>query len=92
MSCWFALLKKNYSAWAFQFQIFVTGKDSWGHVDGRIPAPNKDQEMVAHAKWAVKNAQVMAWILGFVDSNIVLNIRSYNTAATMWSYLKKIYS
>nr|KYP38424.1 hypothetical protein KK1_040338 [Cajanus cajan] len=54
------LTEKNYSAWAFQFQIFVTGKDSWGHVDGSTLAPNKDTETVAHAQWAVKDAQVMA--------------------------------
>ncbi|WVZ17516.1 hypothetical protein V8G54_010498 [Vigna mungo] len=86
------LNEKNYSAWAFQFQIFVIGKDFWGHVDGSTPAPHKDKEQVAHAKWAIKDAQVMAWILSFVDSNIVLNLRPYKTASTMWSYLQKIYS
>ncbi|XP_014496993.1 uncharacterized protein LOC106758580 [Vigna radiata var. radiata] len=84
--------EKNYSAWAFQFEIFVTRKDLWGHVDGNTPAPDKDKDKVAYAKWAIKDAQVMAWILSSVDSNIVLNLRPYKTASTMWSYLKKIYS
>ncbi|RZC07885.1 Dual specificity protein phosphatase PHS1 isoform B [Glycine soja] len=82
---------KNYSAWAFQFQIFVTGKDLWGHVDGSSPVPDKDTAKVEHAKWTVKDAQGMAWILGSVDPNIVLNLRPYKTAATMWNYLKKVY-
>ena len=83
---------KNYSAWAFQFQIFVTGKDLWGHVDGSSPVPDKDTTKVEHAKWTVKDAQVMAWILSSVDPNIVLNLWPYKIAATMWNYLKKVYS
>ena len=74
---------KNYSAWAFQFQIFVTRKDLWGHVDGSSPVPDKDTAKVEHAKWTVKDAQGMAWILGSVDPNIVLNLRPYKTATTM---------
>lgn len=30
---------KNYSAWEFKFQLFVTGKELWGHIDGSDPAP-----------------------------------------------------
>lgn len=80
---------KNYSAWAFQFQIFVKGKDLWGHVDGSKPALDTSTE---HAQWEVKDAQVMAWIIGLVDPNIVLNLRPFKTAAAMWDFLKKIYS
>lgn len=82
---------KNYSAWAFQFQIFVKGKELWGHVDGTDAAPDKAQKD-AHAKWEVKDAQVMAWIIGSVDPSIVLNLRPFTTAAKMWDYLQKIYS
>ena len=30
---------KNYSAWEFQFKLFVKGKELWGHIDGSILAP-----------------------------------------------------
>lgn len=83
---------KNYSAWAFQFQIFVKGKDLWGHVDSTNSAPDKATKKEEYAKWEVKDAQVMAWIIGSVDPTIVLNLRPFNTAAKMWTYLKKIYS
>jgi len=33
-----------------------------------------------------------SWVLGSVDPNIVLNLRPYKTAATMWNYLKKVYT
>ncbi|KOM36019.1 hypothetical protein LR48_Vigan02g216900 [Vigna angularis] len=80
---------KNYSAWAFQFEIFVKGKNLWGHVDGSKSAPNKDTQKDGHAKWEVQEAQVMAWNIGSVDLNIVLNLRPFKTAASIWAYLKK---
>ena len=83
---------KNYSTWAFQFEIFVKGKELWGHVDGTNSAPDKTTQQATHTKWEVKDAQVMAWIIGPVDPNIVLNLRPFTTAGKMWDYLKKIYS
>ncbi|ESR45928.1 hypothetical protein CICLE_v10003571mg, partial [Citrus x clementina] len=63
-----------------------------GHVDGRKPALDKDIDQDGHAKWEVKDAQIMAWILGSVESNFILNLRPFNTAAEMWNHLKKLYS
>ncbi|RDX97792.1 hypothetical protein CR513_19387, partial [Mucuna pruriens] len=42
--------------------------------------------------WEVKDAQVMTWTLGSIDPIIVLNLRPYQTATTMWAYLKRVYS
>ncbi|KAL3504167.1 hypothetical protein ACH5RR_034008 [Cinchona calisaya] len=80
---------KNYSAWAFHFKIFVKGKDLWGHIDGSKPAPDKDKEKDEHAKWEVKDAQIMAWILGSVDPNIILNLQPFKTAAEMSSLMNR---
>ena len=54
------------------------------------PAPDKTMHKEAHAKWEVKDAQVMTWIIGSVEPNIVLNLRPFTTVAKMWDYLKKI--
>ena len=42
---------KNYSSWAFQLKIFVTGKDLWGHIDGSNPTPNEATHKEEHVKW-----------------------------------------
>ncbi|XP_042954576.1 uncharacterized protein LOC122290986 [Carya illinoinensis] len=34
----------------------------------------------------------MTWILASVDPLIVLNLRPYKTAKSMWDYLKKVYN
>lgn len=81
---------KNYSAWAFHFQIFIKGKDLWGYVNGSTLAP--DKEKTGYAQWETKDAQIMGWLLGSVEPNIILNLRPFKTSAEMWAYLKKIYS
>jgi hypothetical protein len=79
---------KNYATWEFQFKLFVMGKELWGHIDGSDPAPTETKDL---AKWNVKDARVMSWILGSVDPLIVLNLRPYKSAKTMWEYLLKVY-
>lgn len=71
---------KNYSAWEFQFQLFVKGKELWGHLDGSDPAPT---DVDALSKWEIKDAWVMTWILSSVDPQFILNLRPYKTAADM---------
>ena len=34
----------------------------------------------------------MAWILGSVESNFILNLRPFKTAEGMWNHLKNLYS
>ena len=75
MSYSFAFNGKNHSIWAFQFQIFVKGKNLGGHVDGTNSAPNKENQLNEYTVWEVKDAHVMAWIIGSVDPHIVLNLR-----------------
>ncbi|RDX63913.1 hypothetical protein CR513_57594, partial [Mucuna pruriens] len=62
---------KNYSTWAFQFHLFVKGKDLWGHVDGNTPVPNRDQYNVAHSKWEDKDAQVNPFVSLALMSNLI---------------------
>ena len=64
---------KNYSAWKFQFQLSVTRKELWGHIDGSDPTPT-DPKMLD--QWKVKDARVMTWISGSIDP-LVLNFRPY---------------
>ena len=71
---------KNYSAWEFQFKLFVMGKELWSHIDGSDLAPTKTKDL---AKWMVKDARVMSRILGSVDPLIMLNLRPYKSAKTM---------
>jgi hypothetical protein len=60
----------------------------WDQIDGSDPEPTDSKEL---AKWKVKDACVMSWILWYVDPLIMLNLRPYKTVKTMWEYLLKVY-
>ncbi|KAH0657075.1 hypothetical protein KY285_031957 [Solanum tuberosum] len=72
----------------FLFQLFVTGKELWGHIDGSDSAPTDATKL---GEWKIKDARVMTWILGSIDPLIVLNLRPYKTAKAMWDYLQNDY-
>jgi hypothetical protein len=72
--------RKKYSTWEFHFRLFVMGKELWGQIDGSNPEPMEPKEL---AKWRVKDARVMSWILGSIDPLIVLNLWAYKTTETM---------
>ena len=76
---------KNYSAWAFHFQIFIKGKDLWGYVTSSTAAPDKEKDKAGYAQWETKDAQIMGWLLGSVEPNIILNLRPFKTSAEMWA-------
>ena len=80
---------KNYSAWEFQFKLFVKEKELWGHIDGSVPAP---QGAEALSKWEIHDARVMTWLLSSVESHLVLNLRPYKTVVAMWTYLNTVYN
>ncbi|RZB87580.1 Myosin-9 isoform C [Glycine soja] len=63
------------------------GKNLWGHVDGTSSAPNKENQPNEYAAWEVKDGQVMAWIIGFVDPHIdsLSNFEFYSQFMNRWT-------
>jgi hypothetical protein len=77
---------KNYAAWTFQLEIFLKGKELWGHIDG------SDKDLVAKAAWAAKDAQIMSWILSSMEPHLILSLRPYRSAKAMWDHLTQVYN
>ncbi|RVX04726.1 Retrovirus-related Pol polyprotein from transposon RE1 [Vitis vinifera] len=85
----------NYSTWAFQFKLFLKGKDLWGHIDGTdVEKPStfdKSQDVGSSPSWAMLDARIMSWLIGLVEPHIVTHLRLHRSAQSMWAYLKKVY-
>eukprot|EP00268_Persea_americana_P035601 TRINITY_DN3509_c3_g1_i2.p1 TRINITY_DN3509_c3_g1~~TRINITY_DN3509_c3_g1_i2.p1 ORF type:complete len:359 (+),score=43.10 TRINITY_DN3509_c3_g1_i2:418-1494(+) len=79
----------NYTSWAFQFQIYLEGKELWAHIDGSDPKPETDDKKIL--AWKTKDAKIKTWLLGSVEPHFILNLRPCQAARDMWDYLKKIY-
>ena len=88
---------KNYAAWAFQMEIFLKGKVLWCHVDDSEKEAldaEKDAEKSASAKavWAAKDAQIMSWILGSMEPQLIMSLRPHRSAKAMWNHLAQVYN
>lgn len=40
--------------------------------------------------WKTKDSWIIAWIIGSIDAQIVLNLKPYKSAHVIWEFLKKI--
>ncbi|RVX02434.1 hypothetical protein CK203_031162 [Vitis vinifera] len=85
---------------AFQFELFLKGKDLWGHIDGTdVEKPStfdKSQDVRSSPSWAVLDARIMSWLLGSMEPHILehaiamfqhgsLSIQDYYLAfLTLW--------
>nr|CAN62271.1 hypothetical protein VITISV_010713 [Vitis vinifera] len=79
----------------FQFELFLKGKELWGHIDGTdVEKPStfdKSQDVGSSPSRVVLDAHIMSWLLGLVEPHIVTHLRLHRSAQSMWAYLKKVY-
>lgn len=75
-------------AWKFQFKMFLKGKELGNHIDGSSSAPEGHKEL---NQCETKDARIISWIVGSIETNMGNNLRSFSTAKEMWDYLRRIY-
>ncbi|XP_058111171.1 uncharacterized protein LOC131254186 [Magnolia sinica] len=73
---------------AVSIQTFLTGKILYSYVDGSVGKPKDEKELLS---WTTNNSKVVTWILNSVESNIAINLTSFETASEIWAYLKRCY-
>ena len=81
-------MEENYSAWAYQFELYLKGKKLWDHISGSMKKPTEKEKL---EDWENKEAQIMSWMLGAVEPQFFLHLKRYKTTQDMWGYLKHIY-
>lgn len=91
MHSWYGLMARIIQLGPFISSLLSRVK-TWGYVNGTLSPSNKDKEKDQYAKWEIEDAQVQSRILGSVEPHIILNLRTYQIATNMWTYLKKHYS
>ena len=80
---------KNYPSWAFQFELYLEGKELWSHISGTDPKPTEDEKKIV--SWNTKDGKIKTWILGSMERQFFMNLKPYKTAKDMWDYLKKVF-
>ncbi|KAG6474294.1 hypothetical protein ZIOFF_068220 [Zingiber officinale] len=80
---------KNYAAWEFQLEIFLKGKELWGHINGNT---KEGATAADRAAWAAKDNHIMTWILVSMEPHLILSLCPHKSAKAMWDYLKQVYN
>ncbi|XP_057982236.1 uncharacterized protein LOC131167448 [Malania oleifera] len=68
--------------------MFLKGDELSNHIDSSTQVPTDEKEF---AQRDVKDAKVISWLLGTIESHLVTNLRCFTTAQAMWDYLHRIY-
>lgn len=97
---------KNYTLWSCQFQLYLEGKELWGHISssdqnqrmmrkhelwGHISSSDPKPKDDEKRSWNTKDAKIKTWILESLEPHLILNLKPYKTAKETWEYLKKVY-
>lgn len=68
--------------------MFLKGKELWGHINESSEAPGDAKDL---STWDTKDARIISWILGSMETHMLNNLRSFTTIKKMWEYSKRIY-
>ena len=85
----FGSMEKIILLGSFNSNYLSKGKIYGSYWWKKKPAPTSPEDL---AKWEIKDAQIMTWILSSVEAHFILNLRPYKAAKEMWDYLKKVYN
>ena len=45
-----------------------------GHITGSDPKPTEDEKQIF--SWTIKDAKIKSWVLGTVEPNLILNLKT----------------
>ncbi|KAL6342699.1 hypothetical protein AAG906_013105 [Vitis piasezkii] len=68
----------NYGLWSQIVEMYISGKDKLGYINGDYPQPPETDP--SFRKWRIENAMVKGWLINSMDHSLVVNFICYPTA------------
>ncbi|KAK8951274.1 hypothetical protein KSP39_PZI003194 [Platanthera zijinensis] len=72
----------NYGLWSQVVEMYISGKDKLGYINGDYPQPPDTDP--SFRKWRTENATVKGWLINSMDHSLVVNFIRYPTAKQVW--------
>ena len=72
----------NYGLWSQVVEMYISGKDRLGYINGDYPQPPETDP--SFRKWRTENAMVKGWLINSMDHSLVVNFIRYPTAKQVW--------
>ncbi|KAK3004952.1 hypothetical protein RJ639_020199 [Escallonia herrerae] len=79
----------NYGLWSPVVEMYISGKDKLGYINGDLPQPQETDP--SFRKWRTKNAVVKSWLINSMDPKLISNYIRFPTAKAVWDAIATTY-
>ena len=79
----------NYGLWSQVVEMFISGKDKLGYINGDYPQPLETDP--SFRRWRTENAMMKGWLIKSMDHSLVVNFIRYPTAKQVWDSVATTY-
>jgi hypothetical protein len=79
----------NYALWSQIVEMYISGKDKLGYINGDLPQPLQTDP--TFRKWRTENAMVKGWLINSMNPKLVSNFIRFSTAKVVWDNIATTY-
>ena len=79
----------NYALWSQVVEMYISGKDKLGYINGDIPQPQSTDP--TFRKWRTENAIVKGWLINSMEPALISNFIQFPTAKMVWDSIATTY-
>ena len=72
----------NYALWSQVVEMYISGKDKLGYINGDSPQPPKTDPSLR--RWRTENAIVKGWLINSMDPSLIANFIRFPTTKQVW--------
>lgn len=72
----------NYGLWSQVVEMYITGKDKLGYINGDLPQPLPTDPQFR--KWKTEDSTVKGWLINSMNPALIGNFIRFPTAKSVW--------
>ena len=72
----------NYALWSQVVEMYISGKDKLGYINGDSPQPPETDP--SFRRWRTENAIVKGWLINSMDPSLIANFIRFPTTKQVW--------
>ncbi|GAV58088.1 UBN2_3 domain-containing protein, partial [Cephalotus follicularis] len=72
----------NYGLWSQVVEMYISGKDKLGYINGDLPPPSPTDP--GFRKWKTEDSTVRGWLINSLDPSLISNFIRFPTAKAIW--------
>ncbi|KAI5318281.1 hypothetical protein L3X38_037989 [Prunus dulcis] len=79
----------NYALWSQVVELYISGKDKLGYINGDLPQPPLTAP--TFPRWRTENSIVKGWLINSLEQSLIGNFIRFSTAKAVWDAIATTY-